>query len=90
MRRSLVPPGKPDAAPYNPAIVPRPRAMHHALETVLILLAAAVAVVTLCRRAQLPAMLGYLLVGIAIGPHALGLIASRAKPKGWPNTAWCS
>ncbi|PHV10653.1 monovalent cation:proton antiporter family protein [Chitinimonas sp. BJB300] len=53
--------------------------MHQALETVLLLLAAAVAVVTLCRRAQLPAMLGYLLVGIAIGPHAFGLIASSAQ-----------
>jgi len=53
--------------------------MHHALETVLLLLAAAVAVVTLCRRFQLPAMLGYLLVGIAIGPHALGLIRSSTE-----------
>ncbi|GAB3259235.1 monovalent cation:proton antiporter-2 (CPA2) family protein [Chitinimonas naiadis] len=52
---------------------------HHALETVLLLLAAAVAVVTLCRRIQLPAMLGYLVVGIAIGPHALGLIASSGE-----------
>ncbi|HEY9101312.1 cation:proton antiporter [Chitinimonas sp.] len=52
---------------------------HHALEVVLLLLAAAVAVVTLCRQAQLPAMLGYLVVGIAIGPHALGLIASSAE-----------
>ncbi|QDQ26402.1 potassium transporter [Chitinimonas arctica] len=52
---------------------------HHVLETVLLLLAAAVAVVTLCRRVQLPAMLGYLLVGIAIGPHALALIGSSAE-----------
>lgn len=50
--------------------------MTHALDTVLILLAAAVAVVTLCRRAHLPAMLGYLLVGMLIGPHALKLIPS--------------
>jgi CPA2 family monovalent cation:H+ antiporter-2 len=50
--------------------------MHSALETVLLLLAAAVAVVTVCRRFKLPAMLGYLLVGLAIGPHALGLIPS--------------
>ncbi|MFC4159926.1 monovalent cation:proton antiporter-2 (CPA2) family protein [Chitinimonas lacunae] len=54
--------------------------MHHdALETILILLAAAVAVVILCRKAQLPAMLGYLLVGIGIGPHALGLIPSSGE-----------
>ena len=47
-----------------------------ALEAVLILLAAAVAVVSVCRRFRLPAMLGYLLVGIAIGPHSLGMISS--------------
>lgn len=53
--------------------------MQHPLEIVLILLAAAVAVVTLCRRLHLPAMLGYLIVGIVIGPHALGLIGSSAE-----------
>lgn len=53
--------------------------MHHALVTVVILLAAAVAVVILCRRVHLPAMLGYLLVGVSIGPHALKLIPSSAS-----------
>ncbi|WP_269531260.1 monovalent cation:proton antiporter-2 (CPA2) family protein [Chitinimonas sp. BJYL2] len=53
--------------------------MHHALETVLLLLAAAVAAVILCRRAHLPAMLGYLVVGIVIGPHALGMVASSRE-----------
>lgn len=52
--------------------------MSHALDTVLILLAAAVLVVTLCRYVRLPAMLGYLLVGLMIGPHALKLIPSSA------------
>ncbi|WP_374348262.1 monovalent cation:proton antiporter-2 (CPA2) family protein [Chitinimonas sp.] len=50
--------------------------MHSTLDTVLVLLAAAVAVVTVCRRLHLPAMLGYLLVGLVIGPHALALIGS--------------
>lgn len=46
------------------------------LSSLLLLLAAAVITVVLCRRLKLPAMLGYLLVGLLIGPHALGLIAS--------------
>jgi CPA2 family monovalent cation:H+ antiporter-2 len=44
------------------------------LELVLMLLAAAVVVVVIFRVLKLPALLGYLLVGIVIGPHALGLI----------------
>lgn len=43
------------------------------LAQILLLLAAAVGVVALARRAGLPAILGYLIVGIAMGPHALGL-----------------
>lgn len=42
---------------------------------VLVLLAAAVLVVLLARRAGLPALLGYLAVGITLGPNALGLTA---------------
>ncbi len=45
--------------------------MESALSLVLILLATAVAVVVLCRILRLPVMLGYLTVGILIGPHAL-------------------
>jgi monovalent cation:H+ antiporter-2, CPA2 family len=48
--------------------------MHDSLTLTLILLASGVLVVALCRRANLPPMLGYLIAGIAIGPHALGLI----------------
>lgn len=47
------------------------------LELVLLLLAAAVAVVVIFRVARLPALLGYLLVGILIGPHSTGLIADN-------------
>src|SRR4051794_27499259 len=45
--------------------------MPHALQFILILLAAAVFVVVLCRVAHLPPIVGYLLVGVAVGPHGL-------------------
>ena len=48
--------------------------MTNTLELVLIFLASAVLVVVLCRMLHLPPLLGYLLAGIAIGPHALGWI----------------
>jgi CPA2 family monovalent cation:H+ antiporter-2 len=44
------------------------------LELVLLLLAAAVVVVVIFRILKLPALLGYLLVGILIGPHSTGVI----------------
>jgi K+:H+ antiporter len=44
------------------------------LELVLILLASAVIVVVLFRSLHLPPLLGYLLVGVAVGPFALGWI----------------
>ena len=44
------------------------------LPPLLVLLASAVVAVVVCRRLKLPALLGYLLVGILIGPQALGLI----------------
>ena len=48
--------------------------MTSTLELVLIFLASAVLVVVLFRMLHLPPLLGYLLAGIAIGPHALGWI----------------
>jgi K+:H+ antiporter len=48
--------------------------MHTTLPTVLLLLAAAVLAVVAFRALKLPAMLGYLLIGVVIGPHGLGLI----------------
>src|SRR5512143_2125195 len=45
------------------------------LELALTLLAASVFAVVLFRSANLPPMLGYLAVGIVIGPHAMGLVA---------------
>ena len=50
--------------------------MHDALPVALILLGSAVAVVVLFRRLSMPAILGYLLVGAAIGPGALGLVSA--------------
>lgn len=48
--------------------------MDNSLSLVLILLATAVLVVVVCRILRLPVMLGYLAVGILIGPHAFGWI----------------
>src|SRR6185503_8074295 len=45
------------------------------LSQVLILLASAVFLVTLVRRLGLSTMMGYLLVGLALGPHALGVVS---------------
>ena len=44
-----------------------------ALELTLLYLLAAVGGVVICRSLRLPAMLGYLAVGVAIGPHTLAL-----------------
>lgn len=48
--------------------------MLNTLELVLLLLAASVVVVAFFRSLDLPPVLGYLLVGAAIGPHALNLM----------------
>ena len=48
------------------------------LQLVLVLLASAVFVVVLFRSLNLPPVLGYLLVGAAIGPHALDLVPDSA------------
>ncbi|MEY8876832.1 MAG: cation:proton antiporter, partial [Leptothrix sp. (in: b-proteobacteria)] len=48
------------------------------LEVALLYLIAAVAGVVGCRLVKLPAMLGYLLVGVVIGPNALALARDSA------------
>ena len=53
--------------------------MESTLSLVLILLATAVLVVVLCRILHLPVMLGYLTVGILIGPHALAWIPDAVE-----------
>lgn len=55
--------------------------MNNSLQLVLILLAVAVGVVVLCRLLRLPAMLGYLIVGILIGPHALAWIPDAPETR---------
>ena len=47
---------------------------HDFLSQILILLAGSLLVLSLVRRFKLPPILGYLLVGMALGPHALGLV----------------
>lgn len=55
--------------------------MPNTLQLVLILLATAVLAVVVFRMLRLPPMLGYLLVGIVIGPHALGWIPEEAETR---------
>ena len=53
--------------------------MPSALELTLVLLASSVLAVTALRVLNLPPVLGYLLVGIAVGPHALALAPDSAN-----------
>jgi len=46
----------------------------HTLTTVLVLLAMSIATVILLKRFNLPPILAYLFVGVAVGPHAIGLV----------------
>ncbi|MFI4888374.1 MAG: monovalent cation:proton antiporter-2 (CPA2) family protein [Burkholderiales bacterium] len=48
--------------------------MPNTLLLILLLLAASVVVVAFCRSLRLPPILGYLIVGIVLGPHALGVV----------------
>ena len=60
--------------------------MDHApvfLQSVLIVLACAVLAVVLCRSLKLPAMIGYLATGLALGPFALGLASSQREETRW-------
>jgi CPA2 family monovalent cation:H+ antiporter-2 len=49
------------------------------LSQILILLAASLAVLSLVRRFQLPPIMGYLVVGMLLGPNALGFVADDAR-----------
>ena len=51
------------------------------LHLVLILLAASVVVVVACRLVRLPPILGYLAVGIALGPHAFAWVPDNADTR---------
>ncbi len=49
------------------------------LDLILLLLAAAVLAVVLCRSLNLPPILGYLLLGALAGPHAFGVLPDTAS-----------
>jgi len=54
---------------------------HDALAVALILLASAVAVVVLFRQLAIPAILGYLMVGALMGPHALAVVPDTEQQR---------
>ena len=49
------------------------------LQPVLILLASSVLAVALCRSLRIPALIGYVATGLALGPHALGAVSDRQE-----------
>ena len=55
--------------------------MSNTLELVVILLAVGVLVSVACNRLRLPPVLGYLLVGVAVGPKALGWIPDSKEAR---------
>ncbi|HSS71330.1 MAG TPA: cation:proton antiporter [Casimicrobiaceae bacterium] len=52
--------------------------MSQTLQLILLLLAATVVVIIICRLVRLPPILGYVVVGIAVGPHAIGIVPDNA------------
>jgi monovalent cation:H+ antiporter-2, CPA2 family len=55
--------------------------MHSGLSIALVLLATAVVVVWLARKANLPPLLGYLMAGVVIGPFGLGLVPDSKESR---------
>jgi len=64
--------------------------MASTLEVVLLYLVAAVLGVVVCRSLKLPPMLGYLAVGVLIGPTRWRWRATRPVCSTWPSSASCS
>ena len=56
--------------------------MQSSLEFVLLMLGAAVIGVVIFRYLQLPSILGYLAVGVVIGPHSTGLVSDAQSLEG--------
>jgi len=54
---------------------------HSYFNDILILFVAAVVIVVLCLRMRLPPVLGYLLVGILVGPYGLALIGDAERTR---------
>ena len=61
--------------------------MPQTLQLILVLLGCAVVVVAACRLFRLPPILGYLIVGIAVGPHALAGCRRVSNEAASPNSA---
>lgn len=55
--------------------------MNSALPLIVIVLAASVLAVGLCRRLGLPSLLGYLVVGMLLGPQAFKLIPDSSQAR---------
>ena len=55
--------------------------MPQTLQLILVLLAASVVVVVVCRLVRLPPILGYLIVGATVGPHALAAVPDTASTR---------
>jgi len=51
------------------------------MQLILVLLGAAVVVVVICRLVRLPPILGYLLVGMVVGPNALAWVPATAETR---------
>jgi CPA2 family monovalent cation:H+ antiporter-2 len=49
------------------------------LQSVLVLLASSVIAVAVCQRLRVAPMVGYLVTGLALGPHALGVVSEREE-----------
>ncbi len=47
------------------------------LQAVLVLLASGVLAVALCRTLRVPGLIGYVVAGLALGPHALGAVSDQ-------------
>jgi CPA2 family monovalent cation:H+ antiporter-2 len=56
--------------------------MPQTLQLILVLLGCAVVAVVICRLVRLPPILGYLIVGITAGPHALAWVPDNADVRG--------
>ena len=52
------------------------------LRDVAVILAASFPVLFLCRKLRLPQVVGFLLTGVVIGPHALGWVGDTARVSG--------
>jgi CPA2 family monovalent cation:H+ antiporter-2 len=55
--------------------------MPQTLQLILVLLGAAVVVVVICKLVRLPPILGYLLVGMVVGPNALAWVPATAETR---------